>query len=151
VKLIKTAPEQHEFQLSSREKDLLLNVLLLYPRIPSGYQPISRSDGQQQEANQRLLEESLAETRLHNQKELQALLSDPQRLKQKEREWQLTLSSGDMEWLLQVLNDIRVGSWIRLGSPEMPLKTLNAETAPNIWAMEMAGSFQMRFLELLEE
>ena len=46
--------------------------------------------------------------------------------------------------------DIRIGSWIHLGSPETPLKALNAQTAPDRWAMEMAGSFQMLFLELLE-
>ena len=31
---------------------------------------------------------------------------------------QLTLSGPEIEWLLQVLNDVRVGSWIALGSPD---------------------------------
>jgi hypothetical protein len=148
VRLIKTEKEHYLFQLKAREKDLLLNVLRLYPQIPSGYQRLSRS-ASQQEANQRLLDEALAETRSHHQHQLQALLSDPHRLRSHEREWQLTLSLNDMEWLLQVLNDIRIGSWIHLGSPDTPLKILNVETAPHVWAMEMAGAFQMQFLELL--
>jgi hypothetical protein len=149
VKLIKTDKEQYQFQLTPREKDLLLDLLRLYPQIPAGYQPLSKAAGQE-EANQRLLDDALAETRLQNQKELRTLLSDSQRLRHHEGEWQLTLSQGDVEWLLQVLNDIRIGSWIHLGTPEAPLKVLNAESAPHLWAMELAGSFQMRFLELIE-
>ncbi len=149
MKLIRTGKGQLRFQLTPREKELLLNVLQLYPRIPSGYQPLSQSTGRE-EANQCLLDEALAETRLQNQKELRMLLSDSQRLRQQEGQWQLTLAPVDVGWLLQVLNDIRIGSWIHLGSPATPLKALNAQTAPDLWAMEMAGSFQMRFLELLE-
>ena len=149
MKLIRKGEGQHRFQLTPREKDLLLNVLQLYPRVPSGYQPLTRSTGREED-KQRLLDEALTETRLENQKELQRLLSDAQRLRQQEGQWQLTLAPVDLEWLLQVLNDIRIGSWIHLGSPATPLKALTAQTAPDLWAMEMAGSFQMRFLELLE-
>jgi hypothetical protein len=149
LKLRKSTHDQYQFQLTSREKDLLLHVLGLYPRIPPGYQKLSRK-GVPEDSNQRLLDEALAETRAHHQKELKALLSDPQRLKPDSRDWRLTLSSADVDWLLQVLNDIRVGSWIRLGSPDTPLKVLDTQTAPDIWAMEMAGAFQMHFLELLD-
>jgi len=149
VKLIARAKDQLEFQLPAREKELLLNVLRLYPRIPNRYQPLSRA-ATAEESSQRLLDEALAETRLENKKALQALLKDPKRLSQHLGTWRLTLSPGELEWLLQVLNDIRVGSWIQLGSPEVPLRVLNAETAPDVWAMEMAGSFQMRFLELMD-
>jgi hypothetical protein len=150
LKLSKTTTNQFQFQLTHREKDLLLHVLGLYPRIPPGHQPLSRG-AESEESNQRLLDDALAETRAQNQQELRTLLADPARLRKEGRGWCLTLSSGDFEWLLQVLNDVRVGSWILLGSPETPLEVLNAESAPNLWAMEMAGSFQMRFLELLND
>jgi hypothetical protein len=148
LKLSKTTANQFQFQLTAREKDLLLHVLQLYPRVPPAHQRLSKR-AEPDASNQRLLDEALAETRAQNQQELRALLADPRRLKAEGRSWCLTLGSGDCEWLLQVLNDVRVGSWVRLGSPENPLKVLNAETAPDLWAMEMAGSFQMRFLELL--
>jgi hypothetical protein len=51
-----------------------------------------------------------------------------------------------MEWLLQVLNDVRVGSWLLLGSPDGPAETLaklSHETASHFWSMEVAGQFQM--------
>ena len=44
----------------------------------------------------------------------------------------LSLSQADLEWLLQILNDIRVGSWVILGSPEEKLEVnlLNERNAP---------------------
>lgn len=148
MKLIGRANDRYQFQLARREKDLLLEVLRLYPRIPPTYQRLTKG-ATLEESSQRLLDDALAETRLQNRSELETLLADPQRLGQHDAGWRLTLSPGDVEWLLQVLNDIRVGSWIELGSPETPLGVLNAETAPHLWAMEMAGSFQMAFLELI--
>jgi hypothetical protein len=76
--------------------------------------------------------------------------SDPKRLTPDEENWVLKLSEGDMEWLLQILNDIRVGSWILLGSPESPAEALTVATAPHFWALEMADYFQSRLLEALE-
>ncbi len=133
------------FHLTRRDKDLLLRLLALYPRIPAAYQRLSKSCAlPDPDANQQLLEEALAEQRAENRAQLQALLTDPKRLTEKETGWQLTLARGEAEWLLQVLNDIRVGSWIALGSPEEQVETLNEETVPQLWAMEMAG-----FLEIL--
>jgi hypothetical protein len=150
VKLIGRVKDGLELQLPLREKDLLWQLLRLYPRIPSNYPRLSKGAGLQA-SSQHLLEEALAESRGQNQHALQTLLNDPKRLKPHEGGgWRLKLSNGDVEWLLQVLNDIRVGSWIQLGSPESPLRVLNADTAPDVWAMEMAGSFQMRLLEIIE-
>jgi hypothetical protein len=50
---------------------------------------------------------------------------------------------------MQVLNDVRVGSWVILGSPDKKPAELNATTAPHFLAMEMAGYFQMQLLEAL--
>jgi hypothetical protein len=149
VKLIRIEDGRHEFLLTRREKDLLLLVLRLYPRIPSGYQPLSKTRPDEN-ANQRLLDEALTESRMENKKALDALLCDQKRLRQEDTGWRLILSSADVDWLLQVLNDVRIGSWVQLGSPDQPLKSLNARTAPALWAMEMAGAFQLSFLELLE-
>ena len=60
------------------------------------------------------------------------------------------LSGSELEWLLQVLNDIRVGSWIILGSPEQWFEAATPQTAPHLWAMELAGAFEMAFLPAVE-
>jgi hypothetical protein len=138
-------------ELGKREKTLLAQVLNLYPRVPSAHlQPGKPGAGPGLEATQRLLNEALAEQRAENRKQLDALLSDEHRWTQTEMGWKLTLSPGDAEWLLQILNDIRVGSWVLLGSPEERFEVVNQETAPHLWAMEIAGSFQIALLEAME-
>ena len=149
MRLIQRADDHFEIQLTTREKELLLRLLQLYPRIPSTYQPLSKKVSPEL-SSQRLLDEALTETRTANKRQVESLVTSPERLRSVHGGWRMSLSGGDVEWLLQVLNDIRVGSWIQLGSPETPLQVLNSETAPDVWAMEMAGSFQMRLLELLD-
>ena len=103
------------------------------------------------DSSQRLLEESLAEQRAENKRQIQAFLTDERRFEPAETGWRFSLSAAELEWLLQVLNDVRVGSWIQLGSPDEKLETklLNDKTAPHFWAMEMAGHFQMGMLAAL--
>jgi len=152
VKLIRANKDRLLFHLAKGEKVLLFQLLKLYPRIPPAHQPLSKSGRlPDQAASQRLLEESLAEQRAENKKQLEALLADPSRLTEDETGWRLSLASTELEWLLQVLNDIRVGSWVILGSPEEWLAVVNTKTAPHLWAMEMAGAFQMEFLETLKK
>lgn len=129
---------------------MLLRVLKLYPRVPSAHQPLSKSGRlPDRQENQKLLDEALAEQRAANKRQLRSLLDDPQRFGQMDDGFRLSLSRVEAEWVLQVLNDIRVGSWIILGSPEGKLGGLSARTAADFWAMEMAGYFETELLEAL--
>jgi hypothetical protein len=151
VNLIRSTKQQFQFRLGRREKQVLLGLLNLYPCLPAAHQPLSKSGGLPgQETGQGLLDEALAEQRQENRRQLQALLADPGRFQEQETGWRLSLSPADLEWLLQVLNDIRVGSWVLLGSPEEQLVGLDEKTAPHYWAMEMSGQFQMQFLEAMQ-
>jgi len=154
VKLIRLTKGNFLFQFGKREKHLLTQVLRLYPRIPPATFRLSKSGKlPDAEANQRLLDESLAEQREHNRKTLHAFLTDSRRFTDFESGSRLSLSPSELEWLLQILNDVRVGSWIILGAPEQGIefKILNEKNAADFWAMEMSGQFQMRFLEALEK
>jgi len=154
VKLIRATKSSFLFQLGKREKILLTQVLRLYPRIPPATFRLSKSGKlPDAEDNQRLLDESLAEQREANRKTLDAFLSNPRRFTETETGSRLSILRSELEWLLQILNDVRVGSWIILGSPEqaMEFKLLNEKTAADFWAMEMSGQLQMRFLEALEK
>jgi len=152
VKLLKSEQEQFIFHLGKREKQLLLAVLDLYPLVPSAHQPLSKTGASGEgETNQHLLDESLAEQRRDNKRQLQGLLNDERRFHDTDTGCRMALTAPEIEWLLQVLNDVRVGSWILLGSPETDVWPfeLNERTAPRAWAMEMAGYFQMNLLEAL--
>ena len=151
MKLVRQTKTRLLFHLGHRETRLLRQILQLYPRVPPAHHVLSKSDRlPDREANQRLLDEALVEQRAENKKQLHALLADPQRFAPTETGSRLSLPPGEVEWLLQVLNDIRVGSWVLLGSPEDKLPELDETTAPNVVAMEMAGYFQMHLLEALE-
>ena len=152
MKLIRTTRAGLVFQLGRGEERLLRDILSRYPRIPPAHQPLSRSGHiPDRDANQRLLDEALAEQRAENRKQLQALLADPRRFQQTADGCRLSLSRAETEWLLQVLNDVRVGSWICVGSPEGAMEGLTAENAGDFWVMEMAGCFQGQLLMALEE
>ena len=150
MKLVRATKTRLLFHLGQRETRLLLQILKLYPRVPSAHHVLSKSGRvPDREANQRLLDEALAEQRAENKQQVLALLADPRRFARTEAGGRLSLPPAEVEWLLQVLNDIRVGSWIILGSPEEKLPELNDNTAPNFLAMEMAGYFQAQLLEAL--
>jgi hypothetical protein len=150
MKLVKATNNKFVFELGQREKRSLPQTLKLYPCVPSAHHVLSKSGRlPDAAANQQLLDEALAEQRAEHKKQVQALLADPRRFEHTETGARLSLSPADVEWLMQVLNDIRVGSWVILGSPENKPADLTAANAPHFLAMEMAGYFQMQLLEAL--
>jgi hypothetical protein len=154
VNLLERDNDQFTFHLSRREKPLLLALLDRYPLIPARYQPLSRSAAQaESQTDQRLLDEALTEHRIENQSRLKSLLESERHFQQCDTGWRLVLSGSEMEWLLQVLNDVRVGSWVRMGSPEKNLWEfdLDESNAPHAWAMEIAGFFESALLEALHQ
>jgi hypothetical protein len=151
MKLIRSTKTRLVFDLGQREEQMLLRLLKLYPCVPPAHHVLSKAGRlPDSEANQQLLDEALAEQRAQHKKQLQTLLADPRRLEHTESGARLSLSSAEAEWFMQVLNDIRVGSWILLGSPDGKPLELTPEKAPHFVAMERAGYFQMQLLEALE-
>ncbi len=150
MKVSRPSKNQLVFQLGKREKNLLLNVLKLYPLVPVAHHTLTKS-GQlpDQEASEHLLEEAVREQREQNRKQLQVFLSDPSKVVHVDHGCRLHMTPAEADWLLQVLNDLRVGSWIRLGCPEKQIHRLTAKTARDVWTMEIAGYFEMHLLEAL--
>ena len=151
MKLVRSTKTRLVFDLGQREEQMLLRLLKLYPCVPPAHHVLSKASRlPAAAANQQLLDEALAEQRAQSKKQLQTLLADSGRLEHMDSGARLSLSHAEAEWLMQVLNDVRVGSWILLGSPEGKLTELNPDRAPHFLAMERAGYFQMQLLEALE-
>jgi hypothetical protein len=150
VRLLNSEGEDLNFQISRREKALLLEVLKLYPLVPSTHHRISDSPlSADAQANQQLLEEAINEQRTENRKQLEALLQQPDRFREASGGYHFRLTPPELECLLQVLNDIRVGSWLQLGSPDEKQGKrlrLSLQNARYLWAMELAGHFQAALL-----
>ena len=140
------------FHLGKREKVALCQLLDRYPLIPESYHLTGQWSAGDNHASQRLIEEALVEQRQENRRQLQSLLNSPERFISAGSGWQLTLSRAEADWLLQVLNDVRVGSWIQLGSPDPKTKKrlrLTADSASLFWSMELCGHFQTVLLAAL--
>ncbi len=153
MKLIRTRREKFIFAINPQEKLLLDEVLNRYPLVSATHHRLSRkSNIAQPNDHQRLLEESLAAQREENRKNVRAMLDQPGHFKTTAAGSQLTVSGPEIEWLLQVLNDVRVGSWIALGSPdpEQDKKIVyHKDMLPHFQMMELAGAFEMVFLDAL--
>lgn len=139
-------------QLEAAERDILSETLNLYPLVPATHPRLSKTAADQSEENQRLLEESLAEQRAENRRQLDAMMQSSKRWRKISAGLQLRLSAAEVEWLLQVLNDVRVGSWLLLGEPdEDNPPELSPEKFRYTMTMELCGLLQSALLATLGE
>lgn len=147
---VERSGEGYEFFLRKREKDLLLYILKLYPRTPPGHQRLTGTKSAAElEGTRRLLDEALEAGRKETRDKLEEWLAASTRFLAFGKGYKLQISADEIEWLLQVLNEIRVGSWIRLGSPaqEINMAQIKPENAADFGVMSMAGLFEMHLLE----
>jgi hypothetical protein len=142
------------FQIDTREEGLLLAILRLYPVLENSHHRLTKDPGNADSAEQRLLEESMAQHRAAHRRKLDELFLSPQRFfKGAQDERRLILTRAQFEWLLQVLNDIRVGSWVKLGCPDLekaaPME-LTRTNARALQTMHLSGQFQAALLEAVQ-
>ncbi|HZV34528.1 MAG TPA: hypothetical protein VFB72_08105 [Verrucomicrobiae bacterium] len=152
MKLIKADADKFTFLIERRERQMLFRLLDLYPLVPLSHHQLSQSA--EKSEDQQLLEEALNQQRMKNKEQVLAMLKSKSRFRETEHGYHFSLKNEQMEWLLQVINDVRVGSWLLMGSPKNPVETfamLNQTTASYYWAMEVAAGFQMVFLAAMEQ
>ena len=145
-----STPSEYTFSMSASERRLLSTVLDLYPLLNSDFHRLSRGTlPARRRGDEELLKESMIERRREFRKHLDIFLQ--------RRCWHhptpLTITEIEIDWLLQVLNDLRVGSWTLLGQPT------DTATFPDVadparlkhfTAMEVAGHWQSFLLEVLD-
>ena len=139
------------FQLGAQEKQLLVKVVKLYPLVPSSHHRLSQGDYRAPSAeDQRLLDEALAEQREKNRRQVQAMLDEPLRFRAMNTSFEFVLTHAEVEWFLQVLNDVRVGGWLALGSPEPgEVPKVTEQNVKHHFAMEASGLFESALLAAL--
>ncbi len=142
MKLRQATEAGWEFELEKREHHALSHLLGLYPLVPAGHHELSR--GEDRPEDEALLQSALAEQQTGHRTRVREWLDTPGRFSPRKQGVRMTVAPGDLEWLLQVINDVRVGGWLALGAPEDPAATRAAVKPENIqylWAMEVAGFF----------
>jgi hypothetical protein len=151
VKLLRNGKAGLVFQLHPREKQLMFATLELYPLVPATHHRLSRSGKiPQPNENQRLLEEALAEQRQENRRQVLAMVNEPKRFRETKSGFELKLTRPQVERLLQVLNDVRVGSWLALGEPEQGEEPeITEQNAKYHFALQVCGMVQSVLLAAL--
>jgi hypothetical protein len=151
MKLVNESKGVWQYLLNQNEADVLRGLAKKFPFTEDVHIHISKTDRDPKaDEREKLLNESLAEHR----KELKKLAVDilaGEKWKQSEKGCILTLKSESREILLQILNDIRIGCWRKLGEPEaVELRTRpqsnQAQAYRNL--MGLAGYFEQKLLEL---
>lgn len=153
MKFLRSREEKFVFSLNRVEQRILLEILHLYPLVPGSHQKLSKTlQGNQVEEAQQLLDEALAEQRASHKGQIEKWLKAKGRFRRTKAGVNISIPHKDTDWLLQILNDIRIGSWLLLGSPgDRPdPDEIDPELHP-IWAaMEVTGIFQMALLHAVE-
>jgi hypothetical protein len=149
VKFIRSDQEQFTFSLGKREKQILFHILQLYPLVPVSHHRLSKGEKSAvPHEDQQALEEALTEHRRENRERILALLDE--RFHQASNHFQFSLTAPEIQWLLQVLNDLRVGAWIALGEPdEFKVPRINETNGHYLLALDAAGRFQSELLAAL--
>ena len=139
------------FQMNRQEMDWLLATLKLYPLLDSTYHHITDGPAAEIQAEQQLLEEAMAQQRADHRRKLDKFLATPGRFRlDAPDQYRFNLTAEQMEWLLQILNDVRVGCWVKLGRPELETarrRELTGLDARHMAALEASGFFQMILLQ----
>jgi hypothetical protein len=115
------------FRFEQAEREWFRHILNLYPVQQTPLKAIKDDAG----ANE-LLEKALADGRrkLRDDAELFLKVGKLEIDPQFNEFWDLTLKAPEIEEMLQILNNVRVGLWIQLGKPEPTMEQLLA-SKPN--------------------
>ncbi|MFM1941714.1 MAG: hypothetical protein RI897_696 [Verrucomicrobiota bacterium] len=138
--------------LSLREKEWLEFLLEAYPLTPEGHLPLSHSVGEEGLREEReMLAASLKESRQGNLGLVDRFLAEMGKASEVEDGIRISVEESQIDWLLEVLNDVRVGCWVRLGRPDPDeMQEGQGEEALHA-AMGIAGYFQAGLLAALED
>ena len=147
MRLVAQSNESWRYHLDQKEADILLGLVRQFPFTEMGPVQISRTGKSPKNSErEKLLAESLAEHRKELKKLAVNLLGGNKWRKSGKDRW-LTLDSGSREVLLQILNDIRVGSWHAVGEPEVTEILSTGKDPAHRHLMDLAAYFEMGLLE----
>lgn len=153
MKLIERTADRLVFGLGSREKTFLERLLSYYPILPDASPRLTREPVAELAEADLLLQDSLREQKLELSGWLRLHLAEGEALRRSATGWRLSLTAPEIDRMLQVLNELRIGAWTKLGCPE----ALDNESLSNLPGavpffaiMTLAGQFQMNFLHALE-
>lgn len=152
------------FEFHAHGKGQLTSILNCFP-LPSKWEvELSRNDSEGElEEDRAFLEETLGNERNILKTTLDGFLNSPATFYQEDEVDHMRLKLDKVEWILQVLNDIRISAWQLLGSPNEEEKAALEEfiqgdvpaekmqQAQLFLLLELAGYYQAVIIESLSD
>ena len=150
MKLVRQNQRCRHYQLRPVDAQLFTAVLGHFPCLQRGHLRASLTgDGPAIEEAEALLAAATEERTRKHRSELDEWLQAADRFKTVGQHLELRVELRRIEWLLQILNDVRLGMWVKLGSPK-DLEVAARDAAPEqmlpLVLMDAAGMFQMVLL-----
>ncbi len=145
MKLLRATEQERVYAVRPSELQMLLVVLGCYPALTRSRAISKSGDSEQLGDAQKLLDEAMSERRQTMRQELDTWMKSPERFHQAGNHFEWRVENDHREWLLQIINDVRVGSWVELGSPDdfdASQQQVDEESARHLALMELAGMFQ---------
>ena len=162
MKLLSRQADTLTFELRPREREILVHLLNSYPVQDPKKRLLARPEHLEKLAvEQQMLIEAVTEQQQSNRKEVASFIErhlrpstpSPEPDSPSGQTGQLTITHAEADWLLEVLNDIRVGCWNLMGCPDedqIHSWRLAVSHPREFGMMEMSSLAQMILLEALD-
>ncbi len=155
MKLIRQGNGSFELRMEEGEWTALSDLLGQYPLTPANHHSLNskdRPDPDLKESDQ-WLRDSVSNHQTEREVQLKKWLSNVQADHSgADVEYPVKFDADRADWLIEILNDLRVGSWLSLGCPspeEISGKTWKSSDWPTLWTMEASGMYQSILLKAL--
>jgi hypothetical protein len=155
VKLLNKTGEKFVFELMSEEKELLSKIFGLYPMLDRDKLELSKTIKDEQICqSKKILSDAFKEFQDSNKRFISELFEKSNNFKPSEdyEYYTLELDGEQIERLLQILNDIRVGMWQKLGCPDLENRKDFIRSAEDVFAvyiMDICEYFEYYLLKAL--
>jgi hypothetical protein len=155
VKLLNKTGEKFVFELMSEEKELLSKIFGLYPMLDRDKIELSKTIKDEQICqSKKILSDAFKEFQDSNKRFISELFEKSDNFKPSEdyEYYTLELDGEQIERLLQILNDIRVGMWQKLGCPDLENRKDFIRSAEDVFAvyiMDICEYFEYYLLKAL--
>ena len=155
MKVIRQEGGQFELQMEEAEWESFSNLLSQYPLTPADHHSLNSKtnpDPDLKESDQ-WLRDSVSNHQTDREIQINKWI---QSIKPVDTDAEITypvpFDPERADWLIEILNDLRVGSWMSLDCPtteDLTSKSWESKDWPRIWTMEASGMYQSILLQAL--
>ncbi len=139
------------FLTEPRGRKVLERLVRKYPALEVSHFELCRTmDEEELPDGRTVADQAMKDEHRETRRRISRILEDEDHFEDKEDFLLMRLTLEEVDLLLQVLNDVRIGCWVRAGSPpegvEDSLRT-DPKLAPLLAAMQLCGLFQGELLD----